>query len=100
MNTRSLEFMVRKNKKGAFSSLLSAEAPMLMTRAVQWCLSALLPHERQRPVSQMRSKKVTVSPNMTQEILKPQQSLWTSGLLLHRSTAVPTRVHPSDGMDF
>ena len=73
---------------------------MVMTRAVQWCLSALLPHERQRPVSQMRSKKVTVSPNMTQEILKPQQSLWTSGLLLHRSTAVPTRVHPSDDMDF
>ena len=62
MNTGGLEFMVRKNMKAAFSSLPSAEAPMLMTMAVQWCLSALLLHERQYTLYEMHPEKVTVSP--------------------------------------
>ena len=72
MNTGGLEFMVRKNMKAAFSSLPSAEAPMLMTRAVQWCLSGLLPHERKCTLYEMQPEKGTVSSQVAQGILRPQ----------------------------
>lgn len=72
-NMQGLGIMVkcRKNLASRLTAFKGVSYPVLMNTAVHGSLPAILPHENQCQLSQMPSKRATVSPSMTQEIFRP-----------------------------